>query len=252
MNIRILSIALLFGFGVQTGFAFDQATLDFVKKNKKLPTDKKKGFLTDLSKANLEGANLTGANLTGANLSGSCLEIANLTGANFSGADLTGANLSGANIKLTNFEGAKLPAAQFLYAGRIIDKKFLKKNSQVKDDLKNIKYADQPTHPRFKGADLAFAKFNNADLREAYFAGANLKHANFSGADLSGADLTGANLKHANHIRVNFTGAKQNNIPITKQWLKDQGAEDHEDDSARIDELLRRLLEDEDLEKPRK
>jgi uncharacterized protein YjbI with pentapeptide repeats len=121
MNIRILSITLLFGFGVQTGFGFDQATLDFVKKNKRLPKMSEVGkqgdaLSTDLSGAPLSHADLTGANLTSATLTGANLTSATLTRATLTGANLTSATLTFASLYYANLSNAKLTNANLTYA----------------------------------------------------------------------------------------------------------------------------------------
>jgi len=132
MNIRILSITLLFGFGVQTGLGFDQATLDFVKKNKRLPKMSEIGkegdaLSTDLSNADLSDASMEKANLIGANLKGAKLgkRFKNNTpsfwiNADFTGADLTNAILSGGQFNGANFTNAKLTGANISNLGNFI------------------------------------------------------------------------------------------------------------------------------------
>ena len=44
------------------------------------------------------------------------------------------------------------------------------------------------------GANLKFARLNDADLTGAKLVGADLTHTQFSGADLTGADLTDTEL----------------------------------------------------------
>ena len=117
MNIRILSIALLFGFGAQTGFGFDQATLDFVKQHKSLPrvdTAGKKG--NEVDQLRERARDLSGANLAGADLSGANLYNANFTGANLSGANLSGTDLPWAQFVAANLTGADLTGAKFVHA----------------------------------------------------------------------------------------------------------------------------------------
>jgi uncharacterized protein YjbI with pentapeptide repeats len=113
MNRRILSIALLFGFGVQTGFAFDTATLEFFMRYKRLPKMSEIYRQGDVLSTDLTGADFTGANLYGANL----------TGANLTGADFTGANLQKAALKGANLTGAKqnnIPITkQWLIEGKV-------------------------------------------------------------------------------------------------------------------------------------
>ena len=58
----------------------------------------------------------------------------------------------------------------------------------------------------FRGADLANAKFDLADLRGAALAGCNLTGADFTKADLSGADLRGTDLIGANLAFANLNG----------------------------------------------
>jgi uncharacterized protein YjbI with pentapeptide repeats len=102
MNIRILSIALLFGFGVQIGFAFDQETLDFVKQHKRLPKTteikQKTGWIETEGDLLRRTRDLSRADLTEADLTGADLSNANFSNANFSGADLTGAKQNGTPI----------------------------------------------------------------------------------------------------------------------------------------------------------
>jgi uncharacterized protein YjbI with pentapeptide repeats len=48
---------------------------------------------------------------------------------------------------------------------------------------------------------------------------------NLSNADLSNADLSNISLKKANFTGAKLAGATQNNTPVTKKWLAEQGAE---------------------------
>jgi uncharacterized protein YjbI with pentapeptide repeats len=84
-----------------------------------------------------------------------------------------------------------------------------------------------------KGKNLAYCKFNNADLTNADFTNANLIGANFTNADLTkasltntileGADLTGANLKLVDLRGADLRGADLMGADLTGAILKDAG-----------------------------
>jgi hypothetical protein len=127
---------------------------------------------TDLRRAPLAEANLAVASLQGADLREANLALAVLWRADFRGADLRGANLQQADLRAANLQGVDLRNATFAWA--------------------NLWRAV------FK-ANLIWATFTEADLREAIFAErSNVRGAIFQGTDLRGANLRGAkNLEQA-------------------------------------------------------
>ena len=202
MNIRILSIALLFGFGVQTGFAFDQEALAFVKQHKRLPKaseiGKKAGDsnqqliarLKDLSGADLRSrSDMMNAQLAGGNLSNAKLGTNGPIATNWSGSDFSAADLTNASLNQSHFDKAKFNNAKLV-------------NASLASSQSN-----RPT------------TFTNTDFTKADLTGSQLVLAN-----LTGAILTGTILKQINLLKATLTGATYDGLPVTKQWLKDQGA----------------------------
>jgi len=123
MNIRILSIALLFGLSAQTGFCFESKTLDFVKKNKRLP--KPSEIAPSQAVLSIMAKNLTGADFSNTDLSKINFTGADLTRANFSNANLSEADFSGlVTIRSADFTGANLSGAK--HGGNPVTKEWLK------------------------------------------------------------------------------------------------------------------------------
>ncbi|MDX1417383.1 MAG: pentapeptide repeat-containing protein [Candidatus Promineifilaceae bacterium] len=161
----------------------------------------------DMSGINIWAADLSGANISDANLSGALLEGVDFTGANATGAIfdnadlfttiLVGATFDGASLRNTNMEDAYAPGG----------------SSFINAD--------------FRGADLYFADFRDANISGANFSGnyinsfdlprAIAQNADFSGAtmtfmnmrdtDLRGADLSGASLGHMSFHNADFRDA---------------------------------------------
>ena len=71
------------------------------------------------------------------------------------------------------------------------------------------------------GADLGGADLGGADLGGAYLTGADLAGADLTGAYLTGAHLTGAYLDGAHLRRDQLTGAQQDQIAGTPNWIED-------------------------------
>jgi uncharacterized protein YjbI with pentapeptide repeats len=102
MRHRILAIAvtLVFGTGIGTASAFDQAHFEAVKDGKK-----------DCPWCDLSGADFTGIEMSGVDLSGANLTDANLSKAAFTNVDLSGADLTGVNVEGTKFTDSNLKGA---------------------------------------------------------------------------------------------------------------------------------------------
>lgn len=132
MNIRILSIALLFCFGAQTGLGFDQKTLDFFKKNKRLPKQSEIGGEGDKIAGNLTYADFTGADFRGLDLTGFDLSNANLTGVDLRDSkNLCKAKITGARMRDVNFSGVDVDGCDFSgvlisQANNLLKKEFYK------------------------------------------------------------------------------------------------------------------------------
>ena len=63
----------------------------------------------------------------------------------------------------------------------------------------NIRWAD------FSGADLRWANFSGADIREANFRGADIREADIREADIREADFSGADIREANFRGANIS-----------------------------------------------
>ncbi len=188
----------------------------------------------------LQGAQLGGANLEGAYLGGAFLEKAFFGKANLKGADLSDADLKEAILGSTNLENAKLWHAN-LEKANLLDAKI------CKADLLGV---------NLKGAFLY-----KADLRGAKLLGVDLEEAHLTEANLEGADLQAVNLKEASLDRANLSGVNFENARLDNADLKgadlrkarnlsiDQLSKVKSLDGAKIDENLRRSLEEKDPEK---
>ena len=123
----------------------------------------------DLSRANIQSATLDGSDFR------DCyMENADLRGSSLKDVSMTRANLRGARLSPLMFKNA--------------------------DGTKRIQRVN------FSGADLRFASFRNADLRDTVFMGADLTQADLRETDLRRADFTGAKLVNTNMDDANLDG----------------------------------------------
>jgi uncharacterized protein YjbI with pentapeptide repeats len=185
----------------------------------------------DFKQASFEGSDLHGvvfsdSNLSGANLKGVTLNLATLTRTNLSNANLEGASLlrvaytasmdprpsetpsfKGANLRgarlhsrldYTDFTGADLSGAKF---GPEDPKNELLLTARPVMNGANFTGA-KLTKAAVRHTWLRFARFVEADARDADFTGSDLTNADFTGADVTGADFSETNLYGAN-----FSGA---------------------------------------------
>jgi len=139
-TMKVLSLALIFGGAAQTGLGFNQNTLDYVLKHKKLPTPLHRFGCPPENSAPCDQANkqsfINSRDLSGANLSGKNLMKTNFSGANLSSANLSGANLSGAKLTGTILNGADLRSAYYTEESRenFVTKQWLKNQGAIIDD----------------------------------------------------------------------------------------------------------------------
>lgn len=121
MNKKLL-LSMTFICYMPLALGYDQATFDFVIKNKRLPNLSEIGattskiLSTDLSEASFEGLDLTKINLSGANL----------TKANFTKANLINANLSDTNLTESVFTESNLQNVDIKDAFRLHDFRYRK------------------------------------------------------------------------------------------------------------------------------
>jgi uncharacterized protein YjbI with pentapeptide repeats len=165
----------------------------------------------DLSEADLSDANLMGADLSGADLSGADLSRANLSRANLSEADLSKADLWNADLSRADLHGANLDEAD-------LSKAYLSRADLSWASLERANLSDAfPRNANLMGAILREAHLSRSDFR-----GADLSHADLSGAglvdaDVTGADLTGCRIYGVSAWDLKRTGAKQQDLIITKE-----------------------------------
>ncbi|WP_155397836.1 pentapeptide repeat-containing protein [Methanosarcina mazei] len=208
----------------------------------------------------LEGANLRFANLKEANLRLARLEGAELWKANFEGAFLYGASFEKASFGQINFKGANLSSAIFKEIGfgyANFEDATLKQAELEKANLIECKL----NRADLRGANLEGAYLMEAELIGAKLLGTNLEGANLEGANLEGADLRAVNLKEAqldgaNLFGVNLENARLDNADLSRVDLRkarnlsiEQLSKVKSLDGAKIDEWLRRSLEERDPEK---
>ncbi len=132
-----------------------------------------------LAGADMSGAKLHGADLGGAVLYGSDLRAIDLFAASLEGADLSAANLGGADLSAADLVNADLSGAELF-------NKSLVKGGTAHLEMANLQYAN------LNGANLF-----GADLRGAILMGARLSDANLSSSNLTDVNLSDANLWRA-------------------------------------------------------
>jgi uncharacterized protein YjbI with pentapeptide repeats len=160
----------------------------------------------DFYKANLSGSDLYRAQLYQANL-----RFANLNGSNLAGADLTEAGLSGTTFcPAFNFA---VPVMVYPYPAHaeMVDTKF------------RSAYGEQP---RFDGAIMKNAIFDDSKFLapsfvHAVLSGARFERATLDKPDFTGADLTDASFEGATLNRPIFTGAILNGTNLHAKGITD-------------------------------
>lgn len=174
-----------------------------------------------LDASNLFGVNLSSSDLRKVSLSGVTLDRAQLTNANFNKANLSGAtilipaihvalesyiwhaptfresNLMGARLS-GNFDGTDFGAAN------LQDARF-----GIRSSLERCEFSGSNlVGAQFYRANMTYARFLQADLRNADLRDTKLIWVDFTDADLRGANLSGADLSMAILDGANLTGAK--------------------------------------------
>jgi uncharacterized protein YjbI with pentapeptide repeats len=166
------------------------------------------GILNEASfiSAKLRDSHFSDAKLRGANFSSSDLEKVDFDSADLTGATFFNSYLYGVNFRNANLQNADLKAAKGIFLEQLSEAEnyiialynqdWLAKLGLAADHNERV-LAKRFYDYDFKGAKLAGADFENADLRVAHFNGAYLQDANFKGADMYGAILDDANLRSA-------------------------------------------------------
>jgi uncharacterized protein YjbI with pentapeptide repeats len=196
-----------------------------------------------LEGANLGGSTIDGATFAGAHLRGVILARAKLVSAVFRGADLRDASLLETEWGVVDFEAAWLESANFLKGLDLTGVRFcsakLRKANFLEVRLDGVPFAHADLElvtfykvsakradfrgtslrrfhavvecslegARFDGADLTDAFLRGADLRGASFDGAMLEGADLSECDLTGATFVGARGREISLMGANLTGA---------------------------------------------
>lgn len=154
----------------------------------------------NLQKANLSKANLREAILSEVNFSEADLRDADLSSADLTDSDLIGANLIQADLYVANLSGTDLSHADLtgadLYGVRLIGANL--------------------THATLVNVNLSRANLTQANLVNANLEGAGLTEAVLVDTDFSGANLSGCRIYGISAWNVNFEGATQKNLIITK------------------------------------
>lgn len=172
--------------------------------------------MMDLARPDWQRVNLTGANLAGAELRDVMMAHANLSQArlqetSFAWADLTGANFSGAvfgrNIGQYSWNGVMLKS--------VVAKFRPQDHLETTTDFTNSRLADA----RFDACFLHGAVFKKNTLTGASFRGAWLAHANFDLAQMEKADLSGACLEKASLDKANLTGARLVGTDLVEAYI---------------------------------
>lgn len=127
------------------------------------------------------GANFLSQNLRGASLQSAVFDKADFRDCILDHADMRGSTFKYAEMARVSLRGAMLCPLQFERA----------------DGSKRLQRVD------LSGANMRYADFTGADLRDCIMMGIDLSNANLRDADLRRTDLTGALLKGAN-----FAGAR--------------------------------------------
>lgn len=180
-----------------------------------------KRFGTDFSGLNLSGIDfrilergviLSGVDFSGCDMQGVFFYGSVMNDCDFSQADLIGAGFWFCEFENANFDRVKLHQTKFAYT-KLKNSVFARLDAST-SKFESVRFVESNlTGTNFSGAGFEHGKrFTDSDLSGAAFWGANLRFADFHGAvlknvDFSHADLTLVDLTDADIEGVNFHGA---------------------------------------------